>query len=268
MNSSESIHSGKSDIYRKISPLQAGYLVILALLFFLIVFTPYLIKSNFSLRESLVLEEEVIEGLLIALLLGLGFLIPTIYKKELNKYLKRMDELATSKSNLESRLDDAFKYIGEVNVQLLEIRSAFSALKKYPENQKDFARILCFFAQKVLGIVNADWVMFRIVNKENLRTLREYSEARATRTISLKHCISNRALVGNKTVDTYSVVASDQENLTIKVFCVLPTEKLTANQHPLIKAIVTEIEMLFIILTSQYYREIYLKDTLLNKPPF
>ncbi len=259
--------SRKNAFSKRARLLQAGYLTILALLFFLIISTPYLIKSNFSMRESFILDEEIVEGLLIALLLGLGFLIPAIYKKELNKYFKRMDELATSKSNLESRLDDAFKYIGKVNVQLLEIKSAFSALKKYPENQKDFARVLSFFAQKVMGIVNADWVMFRIVNKENLRTLREYSKPRATRTILLKHCISNRALVGNEAVDTYSVVASDQENSTLKVFCVLPAEKLTANQRLLIKAIVTEIEMLFIILTSQYYRESHRKDTPFLEPP-
>ena len=265
MNGSESIHSGKSDINKKTRLLRTGYVAILTLLFFSIVSLPYLMKGDLSLRGSLIVEEEIFEGVLIALLILVGYLVSRMYKKELDKYLQEVEQLAISKRNLQNRLNDAFKYIGEVNVQIQGIKTVFSTLNKYPENRKDFGKILCLLAQKSLEIVNVDWIMLRIINTNNLRTLREHSRARGS-AILLKHSISNRAMVSNEAIDDCSVVVSDQDNLIIKAFCVLPTEELTASQKTLIKAIVNELEMLFIIFSSEYYRESCLKKNHLQKP--
>jgi len=254
----ESEHRRQKDIQKKVRLLQAVYLACLALLFFLVVLTPYFIQGSFQLKNRVIAREEIAEGAVIALLLVVGYLASIIYKKEFDKYHNDLTELISCNSDLENSLKDAFSYIGEINVQLLEIKSVFSALQKYPESKKDYRSVLIFLARKALGIVNVDWVMFRIVNPESLRTIQEYSETRGS-AILLKHNISNRAIVSNEAIADCSIVSSEQENLTIKAFCILPSEKLTENQIILLRAIVSEVEMLFIIFSSEYYREGYLK---------
>jgi hypothetical protein len=250
----------QNDCQKKTRPLQAVYLTSLMVLFCLIVSTPYLIKGNFLLRERIVVEEEIVESALIALLLIIGYVVSIMYKRELNKCMREIDELNTGKSNLEEKLNEAFGYIGEVNVQVQEIRALFSTLKKYPENNNDFKNILAFFGQKVLGIVNVDWVTFRIIEPDNLRTLREHWEARGS-AVALNHGISNKAIVNHAAINGCSVVGSRYENLSIKVFCILPIEQLTTNQRILVEAIVNDLEMLFVIFTSEHYRESYLKKS-------
>ena len=254
----ESEHRRHRDVQKKIRLVQAIYLACLTLLFLLVVLTPYFIQGNFQLKNRAIVREEIAEGAVIALLLIVGYFASVIHKKEFGKYHKELIELTTSKCDLEDRLKDAFSYIGEVNVQLLEIKSVFSALQKYPESKKDYRSVLIFLARKALGIANVDWVIFRIINPESLRTIQEYSETRGS-AILLKHNISNRAIVSNEAIAECSVVSSEQENLSIKAFCILPTEKLTASQEILIGAIVNELEMLFIIFNSEYNRESYQK---------
>ena len=257
--SKESESQRQRDVEKKIKLIQAVYLAGLALLFFLVVLTPYFIQGNFQLKNRGIVREEIAEGAVIALLLIVGYFASVIHKKEFGKYQKELIELTTCKCDLENRLKDAFYYIGEVNVQLLEIKSVFSALQKYPESKKDYRSILMFLGRKALEIANVDWVMFRIINPDNLRTIHEHSETRGS-AILLKHNISNRAMVSNEAIADCSVVSSEQENLSIKAFCILPTEELTASQGILIGAIVNELEMLFIIFNSEYYREGYLKN--------
>lgn len=254
----ESEHRRQRDIQKKIRLIQVIYFAGLTLLFFLVVLTPYFIQGNFQLKNRGIVREEIAEGAVIALLLIVGYLASILHKKEFDKYHRELEELVICKCDLESRLSDAFSYIGEVNVQLLEIKSVFSALQKYPESKKDYKSVLIFLARKALGIANVDWVMFRIINPEGLRTIQEYSETRGS-ALLLKHTISNRAIVSNEAIADCSVVSSEQENLTIKAFCILPTEELKESQEILIRAIVSELEMLFIIFSSEYNREGYLK---------
>jgi len=254
----ESEHRRQRDIQKKIRLIQAIYFAGLTLLFFLVVLTPYFIQGNFQLKNRGIVREEIAEGAVIALLLIVGYLASILHKKEFDKYHRELEELVICKCDLENRLNDAFSYIGEVNVQLLEIKSVFSALQKYPESKKDYKSVLIFLARKALGIANVDWVMFRIINPDSLRTIQEYSETRGS-ALLLKHNISNRAIVSNEAIADCSVVSSEQGNLTIKAFCILPTEELTKSQEILIQAIVSELEMLFIIFSSEYHREGYLK---------
>jgi hypothetical protein len=254
----ESKHRSQRDIQAKVKLLRTLYLAGLSLLFFLVVLTPYFIQGNFQLKNRGIVREEIAEGAVIALLLIVGYLASRLHKREFDKYHKELSELATCKYDLEDRLNDAFSYIGEINVQLLEIRSVFSALQKYPESKKDFRNILIFLARKTLGIVNVDWVMFRIINPESLRTIQECSETRGS-AILLKHNISNRAIVSNEAIAEFSVVSSEQENLAIRTFCILPTEELKESQEILIQAIVNELEMLFIVFSSEYNQEGYPK---------
>lgn len=245
---------------RKLQLLEGVYITLLVCLFSLIISTPYLITNKVSLTNNILIDEELVEGLLIALLLVISYVVSALYRKELDKYRGEITNLSVKKANVESRLADAFKYIGAVNVQIEEIESLFQSLNKYPEDKKDFKNSLSYLAQKVLGIVNVDWVIFRIINVDSLKTLREYSDTRGN-AVLLKHNISNKSLVGAKSIDGCDVISSNQKNLTIKVFCIIPSvDHMTATQKGLVQTIVNALEMLFIIFASQYYRKGYFKQ--------
>jgi hypothetical protein len=253
-NHSINEHNRHTDIQMKIRLIKAAYFGCLTVLFFLVVLTPYFIKGNIQIKNTAILREEIVEGAVITLLLVVGYVASILYKREFDKYHKELTELIISKCDLENKLNDAFSYIGKVNVQLLEIKAVFSALQKYPESKKDYRSVLVFLARKALVIAKVDWVMFRIINPESLRTVQEYSETRDSCPL-LEHNISNKALVGREAIAGCSVVHSEQENLTIRTFCILPREKLTEDQIILLHTIVSEVEMLFIIFSSEYYKE-------------
>jgi len=243
----------------KFQLVEGIYITIMVLLYALIVCTPYIIANNALLKNIIFIEAEFVEGFLITVLLIITYFVSVRYRKELDNYRSRIKELSVKKADVESRLSDAFKYIGAVNVQVKEIQSLFSSLKKYPKDKKDFKNSFRFLAEKVLCVVNVDWVIFRIINVDSLRTVREYSETRG-KAVLLKNNISNKSIVTTEAIDGFSIVSSDQSNLTIKVFCIIPSEALTTTQKNLIKTIVNALEMLFIVFTSQYYRKSYFKQ--------
>ena len=257
-NAGKNEHRRHTDIQMKIRLIKIAYFGSLTVLFFLVVLTPYFVKGDIEIKNTAIFREEIVEGAVITLLLVVGYIASKLYKKEFDKYRKELTELIIRKCDLENKLNDAFSYIGEVNVQLLEIKAVSSALQKYPESKKDYRSVLVFLARKALVIANVDWVMFRIINPESLRTVQEYSETRDSAPL-LERNISNRALVGRKAIAGCSVVSSEQENLTIRTFCILPSEELTENQIILLQTIVSEVEMLFIIFSSEYYKEGFLR---------
>jgi hypothetical protein len=162
--------------------------------------------------------------------------------------------LKQDKCDLRDRLSEAFDYIGTVNIQIQQIRSLFSEIKKFPENKKDFLHILQFVADRSLCMVSADWILFRIIDTRNLNTLREYTETRGNAT-PMHGKIGNRALVSKEKFEVLTVVESEQENFHIRTFCIIPRKKISGDQKVFIKAVVNQLEMLFLIFTSIYYKE-------------
>ncbi len=238
----------------KIKFLERFYNVLLVLVFLVIIITPSLINDQVSLTRNLIIREEYAESFLIIILLALAYLVFYFYTKEHQKNLKRLALINKDNKELESRLNDAFKYIGAVNVQIQEIRDIFTKLKKYPEDKKEFREILNFLAQKALGIVNADWVMFRIINVGNSQILREHVEARG-KAVLLKSQIEVRDLLDNRPINNCSVISTESKELNFRVFCIFPSAKLSDNQVVLIKAIVNQLEMLFLIFNSAYIKK-------------
>jgi hypothetical protein len=232
---------------RNIKLLERAYFAILVAIFLLIVFTPYIIRLGFTL-----FDEEIAEVAAIALFFTVGYGIFFLYRKEAARNRNELDSLKRDKGALEKRLTEAFHYIGTVNIQIEEIRSVFSDIRKFPENKRDFCSILQFLAEKVLCMVNAAWVLFRIVDTQNLDTLSEYSESRGNAFL-LNHKISNKRIVSNEKLEGLSVVQSGQGNFHIKTFCIIPKEKHSRDQEVFIKALANQLEMLFIIFASTYY---------------
>ena len=233
---------------RNIRILERTYFLILVSIFLLIAFAPYIIQSGFTL-----LEEQFIEVATIILLYTVGYAVLFLYRKEVDRNLNELNRLKENEGDLESRLTEAFKYIGSVNIQIQEIKSVFSGIRKFPENKKDFGCILQFLADRTLSMVNAGWVLFRIIDTENLNSLGEFSETRGNSMLP-QHKISNRRLVSNEKINGCKVVGSGHENFYIKTFCIIPKAELSNENEIFIKAVVNQLEMLFLIFTSVYYR--------------
>jgi hypothetical protein len=243
---------------RNIRLLERAYFAILVAIFLLIVFTPYIIRSGFTL-----FDEEIAEVVAIALFSAVGYGIFFLYRKEAARNRNELDRLKQDKGVLERRLTEAFHYIGSVNIQIEEIRSVFSSIRKFPKSQKDFHYILQFLAEKVLCIVNAEWVLFRIIDTQNLDTLSEYTESRGN-TVLPNHKVSNKRLVAKEKFEGFAVLGCEQENFYISTFCIIPKEKLSREQKVFIKALVNQLEMLFIIFTSAYYQNSHFKNSTLS----
>jgi hypothetical protein len=140
-------------------------------------------------------------------------------------------------------------YIGAVNLQIEQTKSIFDTLTKYPESKRDLKYLFESLADKALAGVNADWVLFRIIDVKSGKTLTEYTKARGS-AVLVKYEIGNKDLLEKKNFNGYRIVASMQENFNIKVFCVMPAESISENQEILLKAVVNNLGMLYLIFKS------------------
>jgi len=226
------------------------YILLIALIILTNVFTPWLITRGFSF-----IDEETAEVILIACLFILGYIIYLLYQREVNKKEGELINLKKRQISLEQRLGDAFKYIGAVNIQIQEIRSVFAELKIYPENKKEFKYILEFLGNKILSIINVDWAILRIVDINNLKTLREASVCRGQAAM-LKYQFTNEELTKRPgDFKEYRIIKAEQKSTTIEVFSIFPRKQLTKEQEIFIKAILNQVEMLYLIFSSNYFKD-------------
>ena len=242
-----------TDPIRALRYLRAVFIAVVGLMFLLIVATPLMVSKGIALFDRFVFEEGAVETVLILVLFALAYLASRAYRTAVAAYKKRLRRLAAERNVLADRLTDAFRYIGTVNVQLQEIRSVFSGLKRLPENRRQFKDLLCMFGGKILGMMNVDWVTIRIIDRRILRTIIEHREVRKTQPVVDPH-IGNRAVVEGKPVAGYVIVTGAKANLSIVAVCILPLGHLDKEETILMQALVDEIEMLFII--SNLYPEV------------
>jgi hypothetical protein len=206
------------------------------------------------ITEKLIIEEETIEGSLLGILFVLSILILNLYKHEVNKHKELINKINIDKKKVEKRLIDSDQYIGMINVQIQEIKSIFNNINKYPESKDDLKKTFRFFGERVLGIVNANWVLFRIINNTNHRTLSEQFETRQGFSFEYPH-VSNKMIVEDQSISPFTSVISNPQNLNILVFCIMPVDKISNDQRVFIQAIINEITKLFVILNSSYYKK-------------
>ena len=237
------------------SSLQILYLIIFFLLFSLVILTPKLINSSLYLSENLIIEEELFEGALLCILLFLGVMIVNLYKQEGSRQKELMGKIKNDKKTTEERLTDSFKYIGMLNVQIQEIKSIFNNTNKYPETKNDFKNIYRFYCDRVFGIVNPDWILFRIINSSTQKTVNEHFGTKTGLPFTCPH-VSNKMIVEKQQVSSFTTVISSPQNLNILVACILPVEKISNDERIFIQAITNELTMLFVILNSSYYKKV------------
>lgn len=227
---------------KNIKLLEKFYYLFLFVVFFLVVFTPYVIRTDFWF-----VEEEFFEMETIIFLFAVGYFILRLYQREVSKNLRELEKTKRENADLEERLTDAFKYIGSVNVRIGQIKTAFSDIKSFPETKKEFKHIIKFFSERILGIVNVECVMIRIVDARNFVSLQEYCEKRAG--VHLAECkIHNRDLLKGEKFDDYDIIGSVQENLHIRSFCIMPKSDINKEQEILVRAMINYLQMLFLVL--------------------
>ena len=238
----------------KPSAIKVIYLAIYVILFSLIVFTPKLINGPVYLSEKLIVEEEIIEGILLGFLFLLNILVLNLYRKEDTRQKLIIRKINDEMKSAEEKLDESFKYIGQVNTQLQQIKSIFNNHNRFPETRNDFKKILHYYGERVFGIINANWVLFRVINSDTKRTVHEQFETRHGFTFEYPH-ISNKMIVEKQTCSPYCLIISNPHNLKILVSCILPVDKISNDEQVFIQAITNEITMLFVILKSTYYKD-------------
>ncbi|MDP3836614.1 MAG: hypothetical protein Q8Q67_00705 [bacterium] len=211
---------------------------VLALIFFVSAAIPQIING-----PILGFGEEVAESLIIGGLLAAAFFINSMCLKEywrLHRY----------QVNLEDRLQDTFKYIGSVNLQMEEMRQAFSNFKKYPENKKDIRTVFAYFAEKILSMVNTDWVIIRVIDMKNGRTIREDKFSRNNQDINYGKIENSEIISGKCKDDRCTIVKSEQENINIKAYCILSAKLNNKDQDFFVRSIINQLEMMYIVFSS------------------
>ena len=206
------------------------------LLCLLILTTPYLIHGHTAMS----LGDKRAEAIVLFSLVGIGAITFLYYRRE----LKKRDRSATELMN----------YIGNVNVQISEIKEAHAEIKKYPENKNDLKYAFGVKATSILGLVDADWVVLRVISGAFAETLFEFAKSRGGKDFfDIK--ISNRYICKLKKDynEYYSVIKTDFKNFDLIVVCVLPKTDLDPNQKMLVHKIVSDLEMLYLIYSSIYY---------------
>lgn len=222
---------------QKMNFLTRVYWISIFFLVCLLIATPYLAHERIhaSLDNSLDLAESV----MLAVLVIIGFGINRFYHTELDR--RQQD------------IDGMLDYIGHVNVQIHEMRESFRDIKKYPESKSDLKYIYEILAKRVLAMVNAEWVLFRIVDVPSRNTLSEYLQTRGA-SLAAKCEVSNKDLVEDRINPGYSAVRTSQDNFDIRAFCVLPKRQLNGDQRVFIGRIVNDLGMLYLIFSSAHYK--------------
>ncbi len=232
-----------------ISFLQLLFFVIYVILSSVMIFTPIIVTRSVHVKKTFIIDEDVMEVVLLSFLFALSFLISKLYKKEASKQEELINNIKNDKRKADERLVDSIDYIGKVNVQIEEIKSIFDTTNAYPETKNDFKRTVRFLSERVLGMVNTNWALFRIISSKDHRTIYESFETRQGFTCSYPH-VSNKMIVEKRSISPFTAVISNPRNLNFLVFCAMPVDTINNDQRVFIQAIMNEITMLFIILKS------------------
>jgi hypothetical protein len=234
--------------------LQVIYMVVFLILFGLIIYIPHAFSNPLHITKRLIIEEEFIESFLVIVLFLLNLFILGLYRREVARQKELIIKINNDKKSADDKLNDSFRYIGKVNVQIQQIKSIFSSSDRFPRTRSDFKKTLLFFSERVFGIVNSNWVLFRIIDSTTRKTISEQFETRNGTPVEYPH-LSNRMIIEKQSCSPYTTVISCPGDLNILVCCTLPVETLTNEERVFIQAITNEITMIFIYLNSAYYRE-------------
>jgi len=205
------------------------------------------------LTDQLIIEEEYAEGVLLSILLILSLLLSYLYKHELDHRKNLIQVMKNENKTALKNLVDSFKYIGIVNIQLREMKTIFNTDYLNQETKIDIKKAIIFFSERVLNIVSADWVLFRIIDINTQDTITERFQSRGDAPCQYPH-ICNKMIVENQISQNSVTIISNRTYFNIVTSCNLPTININKDQHFFINAIVNQLNMLFVVLNSAHYK--------------
>jgi len=217
--------------------LKKNAVIYLAAIFALVSFTPLIIR-----REIAGVGEETAETII--LLSSSAAVLSVLFF-----YARRLA--------LRSRtVDEAISHLGIANLQVKNLRSVFEDVKNFPETRLEFKMLANGLAEKVLSIVNCQWIIFRLVETGGRHnTLLEYSQARGGAELPAKNKLSNKMLFDNELPPGIAIVSSNQNNLGIKTFCVLPINAINENQKDIIGIIVNDLSAYYLLFVTVFQKK-------------
>jgi uncharacterized protein YeeX (DUF496 family) len=225
------------------------YFSILLVLLLCVSTTPLLIRHGISITDHLMVEEEVLETVLILALLGISFLILIRFTNRLKAYQQAVNRAVHDKSKLVSRLTEAFRYIGRVNVEIQEIESVLCGVAFYPQSKREFRRLVDQLASRAMTIADVPWLVVRMVDRHSGHTVSEHAVQLSQGGLP-SITVGNRALIDGRPVDGLQTIGPRQHNLDLLTVFILPASAISKEKIVLLTAILNQIEMLFIFYRS------------------
>jgi hypothetical protein len=223
---------------KKFTFLERIYILLVILIILLTGFTPYLVNDGFYF-----FTQEMIEVVLIFSLFGVGIAIMYFLKKEIEKN-RLLAENATK------NLTEVFKHVGRANIYNKEKELILSGFKYYPKNESDFKHVLRQMGERILSFVETDYVLMRVIDKEKGNVVSEFFVTRGDQKLP-RPIVSDRDLLDTAASGSYSFFSSETENVSERVFAVFPPKEFDGEQELMVKAILNQIQMIYLIFASK-----------------
>ena len=231
---------------QRLKNLIAVYLAVLLVLLLCVTATPLLIRHGISVARDLVIGEEVLETLLIVILFAVSFFIWRAFGRALRAYGRIASRAGEEKSRLISRLNEAFSYIGTVNVEIKEIESILCGVEHYPQSKREFKELLDDLAAKAMTVAGVPWIVIRMINRHDGRTIKEHTVQHRPGSLP-SVTMGNREILEGRHVEGLRMIAAHQKNIDLLTVCIFPEVSLSEEDIVLIAAIVNQLELFFIL---------------------
>jgi hypothetical protein len=205
--------------------MKLAYYIVLVILFGSVFLSPGLVDEDFS-----IFNWQILESLLILFLLLIYLVMNLFYKRELRRKQEEVNEV--------------YQYLGELNVRMEYVGKLFSAPLAAPKNKAEMKDVMIRFADMVLGMSPVSGVLFRVIEKDKKRTIKEVSKARGDGVFDCSGC-GNSELVGGEKITGQTVVSSNYKNTDIGVYCVLPVSNIDKSQEIMIQAVVNLLAAMY-----------------------
>jgi hypothetical protein len=231
---------------QKYNVLIGVYVLLLFSLLLCVSTIPLMIRHGIPLTQELIVEEETLEVTLIVVLFGISFIILRSFMHTLKAYQQIAEYAGKEKSRLVSRLAEAFKYIGTVNVEIKEIESVLGSVAWYPQSKRELKVRVDQLATKAMTFAASPWMLVRMIDRHSSQTLYEHSVQHSDKRLP-SATLGNRAILESCRVNGLQIIASPQRDPYLQTVFILPKIGLAEDRIILLKAILNQIETIFII---------------------
>ena len=244
---------------RKLKFLIFIYLGVLALILLSVIVTPLVIQYGVSITQDFIIEEDIIETTLIIILLGVSYIIFMGFKQALRDYEHKVKITGEENSRFVSRLADATSYIGTMNVEIQEIQAILCGPERYPQTKNELRRYIDHLVAKSMTVAGTAWAVVRIISRSSGQTKKEYAAVRPNRVLP-SATMGNREILEDRHIEGLRVVGSRQKNLDLLTVCILPRTDFSEEEIKLITAIISQIELFFLLYRSGFIHQQFLID--------